>query len=144
MAAWRTLLTAHARLIDRIEAELKTAGAIPLTWYDVLIELWEAPERRLRLHELASAVLLSRSGITRLVDRLEAAGLLRREPDPADRRGAYAAITEAGQAALRFAWPVYGQGIDEHFARHLTDEQARVIAESLGPLAARAREPSAG
>ena len=82
LGAYRSFITAHAEIIGRIERDLAAAGVISLTWYDVLIELYEAPERRLRLHELARAVVLSRSGLTRTVDRLEAAGLLRREPDP--------------------------------------------------------------
>src|SRR5262245_56887236 len=114
LAAWRTFITAHARLIDRIDGELIAAARLPLHWYDVLVELVEAPDHRLRMHELARSVVLSRSGLTRLVDRLESAGLLRRQPDPADRRGAYAVLTEEGRAALRKAWPVYAAGISKH------------------------------
>src|SRR5260370_17080810 len=76
LAAWRSFLTAHAALIDQIEHELAAAKVLPLSWYDVLLALYEAPNRRLRMHELASAIVLSRSGLTPLVDRLEAEGLL--------------------------------------------------------------------
>ena len=133
LAAWRGLLNAHAAVVAAIERDLAAAeGAyLPLTWYDVLLALVEAPERRLRLHELARRVVLSRSGLTRLVDRLEAAGLLHREPDPTDRRGAFAVLTEAGRDALRRTWPAYAAGIMEHFARHLTEDEARVIAAAL-------------
>ena len=96
LAAWRTFITAHAALIDAIERDLRGAGVISLTWYDVLIELAEAPDHRLRLHELARAVVLSRSGLTRLVERLGAAGLIAREPCPDDRRGAFAVLTAEG------------------------------------------------
>ena len=140
LAAWRALLNTHAALVAQLERELAAAGAIPLTWYDVLIELYEAPDRRLRLHELADAVVLSRSGLTRLVDRLAAAGLLRREPDPADRRGAFAVLTDEGRAALRRAWPVYARGIAAHFARHLSDEEARVIAAAFERVRAAVRQ----
>src|SRR3954447_20892655 len=109
LVAWRTFITAHAAVIGRIERDMVAAGVIPLTWYDVLIELYEAPERRLRLHELADAVVLSRSGLSRLVDRLESAGLLRRETAATDRRGAYAVLTEAGLEAMGIAWPVYAR-----------------------------------
>ena len=109
LAAWRALLVAHAAAVGAIERELASADLVPLTWYDVLVALWEAPEHRLRLHELASAVVLSRSGLTRLVDRLEAAGLLRREACADDRRGSYAVLTEAGRAAQLRAWPIYGR-----------------------------------
>jgi DNA-binding MarR family transcriptional regulator len=136
LAAYRAFLTAHAAVIARIEREMAAAGAIPLTWYDVLLELYEAPERRLRLHELARRVVLTRSGLTRMVDRLEEAGLLRREPDPTDRRGAFA----AGHEALRRAWPVYARGITAYFARHLGEEEARAIAALFGRIRDAARE----
>lgn len=127
LAAYRTFITAHAEVITRLEQNMAAAGVIPLTWYDILIELYEAPQRRLRLHELARAVVLSRSTLTRTVDRLETAGLLRREPDPTDRRGAFAVLTDAGLEAMRAAWPVYAQGIVDYFACHLSDGEARLL-----------------
>ena len=139
VAAWRALITTNARVLEKIERALSDAGLPPLGWYDVLLELSGAPGGRLRMHELARAVVLSRSGLTRLVDRLEGAGLIGREPDPADRRGSYAAITEDGKATLRRMWPVYAAGIAEHFGRHLTDEETRVIASALGRVADAAR-----
>ena len=129
LAAWRTFITAHATLIDLIDHELQAAGCIPLHWYDVLVELAEAPGRRLRLHELASSVVLSRSGLTRLVDRLETAGLLSRQPDPSDRRGAFAVLTDDGLAALRKSWPVYANGIVKFFSRNLTEAEANVVKD---------------
>ena len=140
LAAWRTFITAHAALIDAIERDLREAGLISLTWYDVLIELAEAPAERLRLHELARAVVLSRSGLTRTVDRLEGAGLLRREPDPTDRRGSFAVLTEAGIDAMRRAWPVYARGIVEYFARHLSDDDARQLDAIFTRIRDAARE----
>lgn len=140
LAAWRAFLTAHAAVIDQIDRDLAAAGVLPLGWYDVLIELHEAPERRLRLHELAHAVVLSRSGLTRLVDRLEAAGLLCRQPDPTDRRGAFAALTDAGLAALQHTWPAYARGIVAHFARHLSDEEARILGGALERVRAAAQD----
>lgn len=95
----------------------------------MLTELVEAPEHRLRMHELAAKVVLSRSGLTRLVDRLEKEGFLFREPDPTDRREAFAVLTEQGRDALRKSWPVYARGISEHFTRHLGDEEARTLVE---------------
>ena len=131
LAAWRTFITAHAVLIDVIDRELVAAGCLPLHWYDVLVELVEAPEHRLRMHQLAAQVVLSRSGLTRLVDRLEAEGLLLRERSGQDRRGAYAVLTEQGRAALRKAWPVYAAGIANHFAQHLETAEARTLTEAL-------------
>ena len=131
LAAWRAFLKAHAIIIDRIDHDLVAAERLPLSSYDVLIELYEAPERRLRMHELAQRVVLSRSGLTRLVDRLEAEGLLTRDRCGTDRRGAYAVITEQGVAALRRAWPVYKRGIVEYFAQWLTPEEAQVLESAL-------------
>ena len=140
LAAWRTFITAHAAVIGRIEREMAAAQVIPLTWYDVLIELYEAPERQLRLHKLADAIVLSRSGLTRLIDRLEAAGLLRRETATTDRRGAYAVLTDAGITAMRVAWPVYARGITELFARHLSDTEAASLTDALRRILAATRE----
>jgi len=141
LAAWRHFITAHAQLIEQIDKELDAAGCVSLQWYDVLIELAEAPELRLRMSELAQKVVLSRSGLTRLVDRLEAEGLLRREACPTDRRGAFAVLTADGLAALRRAWPIYARGIAEHFARHLDDAEARTLTEALERV--RAAAPTA-
>jgi DNA-binding MarR family transcriptional regulator len=138
-SAWRGLITANALVLEKIERALAGAGLPPLGWYDVLLELSGAPGGRLRMHELARAVVLSRSGLTRLVDRLERAGLLVREPDQADRRGSYAAITAEGKSVLRRMWPVYAAGIAEHFGSHLADEEARVVAGALGRVADAAR-----
>ncbi len=125
--AWRNFITAHATRIQKIDEMLAAAGCIPLHWYDVLIELAEAPEKQLRLHELADKVVLSRSGLTRLLDRLEKENLLKRQPDPHDRRGLYAVITDAGMAALRKAWPVYSEGIQTTFASHLTEAETDIL-----------------
>jgi len=142
-AAWRSFITAYGVVIERIERELVEAGLPPLGWYDVLLELSGAPDRRLRMHELAEAVVLSRSGLTRLVDRIERAGLLRREPDPADRRGAFAVLTHEGRGMLKRMWPVYARGIAEHFGRHLSDEEARVLDQALSRVrTARGNPPS--
>ena len=131
LAAWRALLTAHATVIERIERDLVAAGQLPLGSYDVLLALIEAPGRRLRMSELAAAVVLNRSTLTRRVDRLEQEGLLARERVGGDRRGAYAALTEAGHSALRAAWPIYARGIADYFARHLTDTEAETITAAL-------------
>src|SRR6266568_7230870 len=131
LVAWRTFLKAHATLIGRIDHDLVAAQCPPLSTYDVLIELYEAPEHRLRMHELAERVVLSRSGLTRLVDRLEAEGFLTRDRCGTDRRGAYAVITGQGIAALQQAWPVYARGISQYFAQWLTPEEAEVLGSAL-------------
>ena len=137
--AWRALITAHAAAIERIERELSEAGLPPLGWYDVLLELWRAPGGRLRMHELARAVVLSRSGLTRLVDRLEKAGLLRREPAREDGRGSFAVLTDEGARMREKMWPVYAEGIAKHFGAHISDEEAQVLARALGRVRAASR-----
>ncbi len=126
VAAWRTFLTAHAVVGRSIDRRLAAAGLPPLAWYDVLWALRESPGRRLRMNELAQRVLLSRTGMTRLVDRIEASGCLRREPVPGDRRGAYAVLTPAGEDLLRRMWPVYAACIRRWFAEPVGDARATV------------------
>ena len=115
LAAWRAFLTAHALATKRISRDLADAGLPDLTWYDVLWTLYRAEGRRLRIRELADAVVLSSTGMTRFVDRLEAVGLVRREAVPGDRRGAYAVITKEGTDLLRRMWPIYARGIATYF-----------------------------
>jgi DNA-binding MarR family transcriptional regulator len=126
LATWRAFLNAHAVLIQRIEQDLKAQGLPPLTWYDVLWPLHRAEGKRLRINELAQEVVLSRTGLVRLVDRVEAAGLLRREPVPEDGRGSYAVITSEGAATLRRMWPVYRRHIRQDFLDPLGADAARV------------------
>jgi DNA-binding MarR family transcriptional regulator len=135
LEAWRTFLVAHATAVRRIEEELAREGGIPLVDYDVLVALEHAPGRRLQLRDLQRRVLLTRSGITRLVDRLEAQGLLRRERLGEDRRAVHAVLTDEGLAAIRRTWPVYARGISEHFAHHLSPEQVPVLTAELGRVA---------
>lgn len=140
LTAWRAFINAHASVIDRIEHVLATEHQLPLTSYDVLVALAEAEGHRLRMNDLANkVVVLSRSGVTRLVDRLEAEGLLRRERTARDRRGAYAVLTDEGQHALDRARPVYAQGIVQYFARHLSDPEVRTITTALERVDAAAR-----
>lgn len=124
----------------RIEDDLGGAEVLPLSWYDDLLALYEAPDRRLRMHELARTILVTRGGLTRLVARIEKAGLLRREPDPDDGRGLYAVLTEEGLEALRTTWPIYARGIAEHFGRHLTDEEVEVLDRAFSCILSAARE----
>ncbi|HEY7296098.1 MAG TPA: MarR family transcriptional regulator [Dehalococcoidia bacterium] len=130
--AWRTLLKAHAAVVEGIARDLNAAGVVPLEWYDVLAALAAAPGRRLRMHELAEEMLLNRSNATRLADRLETAGLLRREPAPGDRRGTFAVLTEAGLAELRRVWPVYAKAIEARFGRFVSRKEAAQLSEVLG------------
>src|SRR5919199_3485675 len=112
--AWRAFLTAHARVTRRISRDLADAGLPDLSWYDLLWALYRSPQRRLRVNELARDVVLSPTGMSRFVDRAEAAGYVRREPDPADRRALQVVLTDKGAGLLRQMWPVYSRGIARH------------------------------
>ncbi len=139
LAAWRSLLEAHAAVTDLLERELEQERGLALSKFEVLLQLADAPDGRMRMLELAESVLLSKSGLSRLIDRMEDAGLVRRERCPSDRRGAFAVITEEGMGILGRAAPVHLRGIQQHFARHLDDEEVRVLAKLLGKVNAAAR-----
>jgi DNA-binding MarR family transcriptional regulator len=124
-----------AKVTQCIESRLLRAHQIPHHWYDVLVTLEKAPDQRLRMSELAENVVTSKSTLTRIVDRLEAEGLLRRESCPDDRRGSFAVLTEAGAKARLAAWPVVSRGIAELFASSVKDEEAHVVAETLQRVA---------
>ena len=140
MAAWRAFLTAHARVTGLLEDELENERSLPLSWYDVLLQLKEAPDDRLRMSDLAGAVLLSKSGLTRLVDRMCAAGLTARSADVEDRRGRWVSLTPEGRARLRKAAPVHLRGVAEHFTSQLSEDEARMLAAALSGIAERAAE----
>ena len=128
LGAWRALLTAHAHVTRAISRDLADAGLPDLTWYDLLWALYRQPERRLRVNELAREVVLSPTAMSRFVDRVEAAGYVRREPDPADRRALQVAITDEGVALLRRMWPIYEAGIERHFVTFLGKSGPRLRA----------------
>ena len=117
LRAWRHFLRAHAVVVAAIEADLEAEVGLPLVEYDVLVQLSEPPGRRLRMQQLADQVLFSRSGLTRLVDRMVAAGLVRRERCPDDGRGAYAVLTRAGLDRLRSATGPHLRAVEREFAR---------------------------
>ncbi len=137
--AWAVFLTAHAVLVEALEARLAKAGLPSLAWYDLLWALERADDGRRRMHELADLVVLSRSNLTRLVDRLEKARLLRRVRSEDDRRGAYAEITMEGRKLRRKMWPVYAVAIDELFGAHLTKAEAESVGGALRKVLAAAR-----
>ena len=138
MLAWRRFLLAHALVTRRLENDLVAERRLPLASYDVLVQLVEAPERRLRMSELAERVLLSRSGLTRLVDRLEREGLVRREACDSDARGLFTVLTEAGFDRLRGASPVHLRGVSDYAVGRLDEVEAAALAELLGRFLDRA------
>jgi DNA-binding MarR family transcriptional regulator len=131
--AWKAFLRAQAELIRTLDQELESERGMPITFFDVLAQLSNAGGQ-LRMSELADAVLLSRSGVTRLVDRMVRTGLVRREQCETDRRASYATITPEGKRALKRAMPVHMRGIEEHFGRHLSCDEAKTLAAALGRM----------
>ncbi len=136
LAAWRTFLRAHARVVRELERELQTEEQLALTDYDVLVQLATAGERRLRMSGLADALLLSRSGATRLIDRLVTEGLVERVSCESDRRGQWASLTSAGYERLRRASPTHLRGVATHFLDRLSAEDLAALERMLAPVSA--------
>jgi DNA-binding MarR family transcriptional regulator len=128
LAAWRGMLRVHSALVRELDAELEASHGLPLTHYDVLIYLRSAPGRRLRMAELADSVLLSRSGVTRLVDRLERQGLLERDTCLDDGRGTFAVLTDKGEELLARARPSHLDGVRRRFLAHFSEDELRRLA----------------
>jgi DNA-binding MarR family transcriptional regulator len=129
LAVWRGFLRVHAALAKQLDAQLDAAHGLPLSSYEVLINLRDAPGRRLRMADLADRALLSRSGMTRLVDRLERQGLLVRDTCASDARGCFAVLTDAGQELLAKARATHLDGVRARFLAHLGDEDFERVAD---------------
>lgn len=125
------MLLAYDAAMRAIDVELAQAHAIPLSWYDVLLELNAATDRRLRMQELADRVVLSRTRVSRLVDDIVAAGLATKTRSDDDRRVVWATITDRGRAELKATAPLYFYGIQTHFASHLTTDEQTLVAAAL-------------
>jgi DNA-binding MarR family transcriptional regulator len=139
LGAWRGLLRVHSRMTKALDAELIAEHGISLSSYEVLLFLADAPDGQLRMSELADGVLLSRSGLTRLVDRMERDGLLRRERCEDDARGFNALITAEGRELFQSARRTHLDGVRELFLSHLSDDELRTLArlwEKVAPGAA--------
>jgi DNA-binding MarR family transcriptional regulator len=128
--AWRNFLRVHAVLTRELDEELRRAHGLPLTSYDVLVNLESAPDRQMRMSELADAVLLSRSGLTRLVERLERDGLLSRADCPGDARGSFAVLTKTGRARLEEARKTHLSGVRERFLGQFSDDELERLADN--------------
>ncbi|WP_246007129.1 MarR family winged helix-turn-helix transcriptional regulator [Actinomadura pelletieri] len=135
LTVWRTLLRAEARISRRLQADLLDRHDLALGAYDVLTHLGEAPCGRLRMNDLADRVLLSRSGLTRLVDRLQGEGLVDRQTCTSDARGLYAVLTPAGRERLAEATPTYRQGVRDAMLGALDEPDLRALGALLGRLA---------
>ena len=134
LAAWRAFLEAHHALMAVLGEELEEIG-LPIAFYDVLVQLNEAGPGGLRMADLARRVLLSKSGLTRLVNRMVAQGLVTRRPSPEDGRGFYVEATKGGRQALRRASPAHLRGIANHFTSLLTGDEVRVITNAMTRVA---------
>jgi DNA-binding MarR family transcriptional regulator len=131
MQAWRAVIDAHATLTGSLEEALREADLPPLSWFNLLWTLDQVPDKRLRMNELALLLSLSRGGLTKLVDRLEDAGLVSRAACPSDRRGYHVVQESSGSDMLGKMWPVYEAELDRHLAGSLSDEEAETIRVSL-------------
>jgi DNA-binding MarR family transcriptional regulator len=129
LRAWRGLLRVHAALSKALDAQLDAAHGLPLTSYEVLMYVADAEGGRMRMHDLASSVLLSRSGLTRLVDRLERDGYLERCSCAHDARGAFAVLTPAGREKLAAARETHLAGVRELFLRHFSEEDLELLGD---------------
>ncbi len=133
VTAWARLLRTSQTLLAKVEHGLKQEGLPPLVWYDVLLEL-QGEKTGLRQFELQERMLLTQYNLSRLLDRIAAAGHLDRRPCPEDGRGQIYRITPSGRALLRKMWPVYRGLISEHFAEHLSESDCRSLARLLSKL----------
>ena len=135
LRAWRAFMRAHSSMLRRIGKDLADAGMPPLSWYDVLAVLRDAPQARLRQVDVAEQLLLSTSGLSRLLDRIEEAGLVRRVACPGDRRSLHLELTDDGAETLDRMWPVYARGIAEDFLPAF-GKDAREIASAMEMIGA--------
>jgi DNA-binding MarR family transcriptional regulator len=134
VGAWVQLVRTEQTILARVEADLKERGFPPLEWYDVLLELDNAPDGRLPQASVQSRVLLAQYNLCRLVDRLEREGLVKRQPSPDDGRSNLLIITGDGRKLRQTMWPAYAEAIQRHLGSRLTCEEARQLAGLLGRL----------
>jgi DNA-binding MarR family transcriptional regulator len=138
LRAWRLYFESALALVDVLDVELERDAGIPLRWYDVLVHLEETPDG-LRMNELAERILYSKSGFTRVVDRLEEAGLVRRVRPNNDRRSILVVLTDQGQTKMEHARRHHRHAIEQHFSRHLSDTDIKTLTRALEKLSAHAR-----
>jgi len=143
---WSVLMHGQALLADAVSDRLEAEAGIPLAWHEVLARLDEAPDGRMRMQELADSIWLSKSGLTRLCDRIEQAGYLSRASCPTDRRGTFAVITDTGRAKVREAAPIFARASEDLFLQHLSGRERDALRSAMrkviGANAERARKPA--
>jgi DNA-binding MarR family transcriptional regulator len=138
LRAWRLYFESALALIDVLDTELERDTGLALPWYDVLVHLEDAPAG-LRMNELAERILYSKSGFTRVVDKMEAAGLVRRVRPENDRRSILVLLTDQGRRTMEDARRHHRHGIEEHFSRHLADADIKALTRALEKISAHAR-----
>jgi DNA-binding MarR family transcriptional regulator len=138
LRAWRLYFESALALVDVLDHEFEREGGMPIRWYDVLVHLEETPDG-LRMNELAERILYSKSGFTRIVDRMEEAGFVRRVHPETDRRSIFVIATEKGLEAMERARRLHRQWIDEHFSRPLSNTDIKALTRALEKLSAQAR-----
>jgi len=138
LRAWRLFFESALALLDVLDAELEQAVGIPQRWYDVLVHLEESPEG-IPMNELAERILYSKSGFTRVVDRMEEAGLVRRARPESDRRTILIVLTDKGIETLECARRHHRDGIHRHFTQHLTDADIKALTRALEKISTHAR-----
>jgi DNA-binding MarR family transcriptional regulator len=138
LRAWRLYFESTLTLLDVLNAELERDAGISTRWYDLLVHLEDEP-RGLRMNELAERILYSKSGFTRVVDRMEAAGLVRREQLEHDRRSFFVVLTDEGRKKLETARRYHRHAIEEHFSRHLSDADVKALTRAFEKMSTHAR-----
>jgi DNA-binding MarR family transcriptional regulator len=128
---WSALMQGQALIADAVSERLEAEAGIPLAWHEVLVRLADAPDGRMRMQELADSIWLSKSGLTRLCDRIEEAGYLSRASCPTDRRGTFAVITDAGRAKVREATPIFSRASEDLFLQHLSSRERDVLRSAM-------------
>jgi DNA-binding MarR family transcriptional regulator len=138
LRCWRLFFESSLALLDVLDTELQDATGIPQRWYDVLVHVEESPDG-VPMNELAERILYSKSGFTRVVDRMEEAGLVRRVRPEHDRRSILVLLTEKGTETMERARLHHRDGIDRHFSQHLTDADVKALTGALEKLSSHAR-----
>jgi DNA-binding MarR family transcriptional regulator len=138
LRAWRLYFESALALHDVLDAELERDAGLPLRWYDTLVHLEETPEG-LRMNELAGRILYSKSGFTRVVDRMEEAGLVQRVRPENDRRSILVVLTEQGRTRMERARRHHRHAIDQHFSRHLSDTDIKALTRAFEKVSTHAR-----
>jgi|SRR2546423_535503 DNA-binding MarR family transcriptional regulator len=131
---WERLIRAHSGIVARLEEEMERAQGLSLRWYEVLLHLSRAPDGAMRMQDLADLALQSKSGLTRVVDRMEEAGLVTRQTCPSDRRGVLAVVTPEGRRRFRRAAALHVRGIERHFGRHLSAAEPAALRSLVDRL----------